>query len=234
MIEGRKAAGEGLPLAWERLVTDGHVRAARVRWMQPWLILLAVLAILLGFYMAAATASRRGSAEGAPSSGVVESQRLQRPVASALRHLPKLNVSQNEGNTLPLFSAIASDVIPPLLTELNSSGRLGAREIPVKVISVEDFWRKDWPHGANLVGTGTGDVRLVGAVANRYGVQYVSGARWLGVFRRKNGKWSVVSATDGDFYAPSGPPSTSLLNIPLTLRPVLPAPVTADEEQGDQ
>jgi len=41
-------AGEPQRLLWEELVTDGHVRAARLRSVEPWLIGLGALLILGG------------------------------------------------------------------------------------------------------------------------------------------------------------------------------------------
>src|SRR5690348_3454575 len=38
----------GRPLIWELLVTDGHVRAARLRRLQPWLIALALILLWVG------------------------------------------------------------------------------------------------------------------------------------------------------------------------------------------
>src|SRR5262245_46907197 len=50
LATGEIAVGSPEPAAWERLVTDGHVRAARWRWIQPWLIALGVALILTGAY----------------------------------------------------------------------------------------------------------------------------------------------------------------------------------------
>lgn len=218
-----RAAGGNVPLAWELLVTDGHVRAARVRWMQPWLVALALIFIFLSIYLALVvhpTAHDSGLSEsgGAEDAGV----RLRDRVAATERLLPSLGVAQEEGRTLPLLSDVGPHVVTPLLAELNRSGRLGNGDLPVATRSIDDFWRKPWPHDASLVGAGSGDVRLVGAVINRGNAAFVSGGRWLGIFRKRHGEWQVASAEDAGFLPATGYPATALEAIPLTLRPVLP------------
>ncbi len=207
----------GLP--WESLVTDGHVRAARLRAVQPALITLAIFAVLLGFYLALIVREKTAGgyvpamqAGGDPGA----------PVRAAVAGLPPLQVLPAEGRTLAPFKQIGEAVIPALLDELNRSGRLGTQAIHVASLSTEDFWRKPWPHDA-LVSTGEGDVRLVGAVANQGSAYYVNGTRWLGVFSKRHGEWRFLSAAMPGFSIAAGQPATPLENIPLTLKPVLPA-----------
>jgi hypothetical protein len=207
-----------LTLPWEALVTDGHVRAAQVRWLQPWLIAAAILAILVSFYLAAAV-HKSTSESPAPSARVDNSTG---DVSAAVAGLPALQVGEDEGNTLAPFRQIGQIVVPRLLRGLEQNDRLGTDVIKVTPLSVEDFWRQPWPH-SKLVGTGTGDVRLVGAVANQGTVEYVSPTRWMGVFRKRNGHWQFLSAIEAGFSPAAGRPVALLEDIPLTLKPVLPA-----------
>ncbi len=195
-----------------------------MRWIQPWLIALAILAILFALYLAAAVRPTPRNDLGDSRSGLDQAERLRQPIDAALNGLPALNARQDEGNTLPLVADVEPKVVQPLLAELNRSGHLGTNDLTVAAWSVEDFWRRPWPHDASLVGTGTGDVRLVGTVANQGNTSYVAARRWLGVFRKRRGQWQVASASDGGFYPPSEAQSVSLRDIPLTLKPVLPKP----------
>ncbi len=205
------------PLAWESLVTDGHVRAARLRWLQPWLYGLGLLALLAGMWM---------FGQIKPHAAVNNrDDRLYAQVAAAQR---KALIAFN-GLAQP---TIREEDLPKVLTgerikagieairvELNRSDALpGKDQLPIQLESPSEFWRKPWPID-RFVATGKGDVKIVGVIGRSD--DSAERGRWMGVYRKRGGTWSLVSVVGEGFENFSDYPAVSITDIPITLKPLL-------------
>lgn len=213
-------AGADTEGRWGDLLTDGHVRAARLNFMQPWLVGLAFALLALGSCMsmsirAVDVAPRTDNATQRVSSLV---EREQRPVLDALAGLPALEMTSERAADLPRASELP-EVARMALAGLDRSDDLPA-ELPLARLQPSDFWAQPWPH-AQLATTRAEDVVLLGAVANN-GSYYVEPVRWIGVFRKKDGRWAMASLSDSGFVRLPEGASVRAVEIPRTLRPVLP------------
>ncbi len=200
---------------WSDLITEGHVRAARLRRMQPTLYLGGVVAIIAGFYMAVAIPGPSNVAAQSPAQDQVA--RSRQPVTDALAGLPPLAISAAEYPQLAPADQLPK-VAQTLLDSLNKSGKLP--DMPLDEKTAQDFWTKPWPL-TDLPTVGNDQVRLVGAIANDGNAYYARPIRWLIVYSRRKDHWEMASASDQPF-TPKTTPAVSLENIPLTLRSVLP------------
>jgi hypothetical protein len=206
--------------AWEYLVTDGHVRAARLRWMQPWLVTIGSGFLVVGFFLAVGVSG--------PATTINSTNRLgsevsdaQKPVVEAVNGLPPLKFA--EGTTPQLVAAkeIGSALIPLVLGELNKHDRLPSDQVEISTATASGFWRKEWPHD-KLIATGNDTVKLVGGVVNAGSEAYVVPRRWLGIFRKTSGKWQYATAEGSEMIAVENQPHVLPEAIPLTLSPTLP------------
>jgi hypothetical protein len=215
----KETAKDQESLLWEKLVTDGHVRAARLRWIEPWLIGLGVVFILGGIYMLALIPPRTalyGRDEGLVS-GVAS---VQAGAIAALADLPSVRVPPDQMKNLVPASQI-SQVVTSIMDGLNATGDLPADKLTMKVVDADTFWRQPWSFSHLNVTLGP-NTTLVGAVVNEGTQDSPQLARWLGVFNRREDGWKAISIVAPGFYVDSTIHSTTIEQIPLTLQSVLP------------
>ncbi|MGP1354053.1 MAG: hypothetical protein ACTS1Z_12085 [Parasphingopyxis sp.] len=209
------------PLGWEQLVTDGHVRAARVRRIQPVLVGLGIFLILLGWWTfssieTSATENNRAST----LQGEVERQ--QREARLALAGLPAPSVAREDLSQIPTTDQ-ATEIERQMLDSLNASNEVPAslpNGLDVQSLDTEAFWNDAWEAGTAYV-VDTRRVKLLGVILNGGSAEYPQLQRWLAVFRHADGDWEVVYISAPDFIGPPDTPSVDIGEIPITLRPVL-------------
>jgi hypothetical protein len=213
-------AGEPQRLLWEELVTDGHVRAARLRSVEPWLIGLGALLILGGIYMSALILPNpapddRGARIAA------EVGKVQAGAIAAMNGLPSVPVPSDRLAN-PVSASQISRVSAAILDDLNGSGDLPTDKLNMNVVDADTFWHHQW-FFSSLNVTSSGDTTLVGAIVNEGSPSSPQLTRWLGVFRRRDGHWEAVSIAAPGFYIDPTLHSTTADRIPLALKSVLPA-----------
>lgn len=204
-------------LDWERLVTDGHVRAARIRKAQPWIVALAIILTLIGWGAMSSISGYEGVNDRETTlSGEVEKRRLE--AQRAFAGLPPPSVDEQDKTSIMLASelpALQSDILTGLKQD---------DEIPsnahVKIVDDEEFWRTPW-NPNEVVGATGSSVRIVGAVINSGDAEFPNIGRWLAVFRKKDGEWDVVTIDYDGFVSVPDTASTQIDKIPVTLSPIL-------------
>jgi hypothetical protein len=205
---------------WELLVTDGHVRAARIRRIQPWIIALAVILLWGGILIA-----RMGPAIQ-PSTSVASRVQarvaaLQARAVAAFTALGRLPAKPDKPDRLPSVAEIP-DVVQALLTSLNGSNKLPEGNLTFAKTDDEAFWAGNWPT-EQISYLKSGDRYLIGAYAHVGPPTSQQAVRWVGIAKNIDGKWQYASLGWSGLYVPQGVPNTSPQAITLTLDPFLPA-----------
>ncbi len=211
-----ETGGAGKPLPWEQLVTEGHVRAARLREAQPRLISIAIALIVLG-----AALQFTMPAPVAPSQDVLIRQQtdaLFAPAIRAVSNLPVGAISPDDRKDVEAHDDLTEHVTGLILDSLNRTGRLPDRLRRVEV-DPRAFWRQPWPYSKAVV-TENDDLKLVGSMVKVGTKPQPDLQRWLGIYRRRNGHWQYASLAADNFYSTG--PSARVRDIALDLAPLLP------------
>ena len=208
-------------LAWEDLVTEGHVRAARMRRVQPILIAVSVAAMLLGWYLLSGIEPTR--VENNRAEILFESvEAQQRRAAYAFGGMPAPRIGRSQVAASPLASD-APTLQRRILDELNLTSELPS-DLPngLRLVAVEPnvFWRRPWRARA-LIATRSSDVVLAGTIMNSGSAEFPMAERWIGVFRRRDGQWESVTIGATGFVTSADFPLVGIRDIPLTLSPLL-------------
>lgn len=207
------------PLGWEQLVTDGHVRAARVRRIQPVLVTLAIALMVVGWtLMGAANRFQSGGSSARQEALSTVVQQRQWRAIDAFAGMPAPRVGKSQIKTLPLAATLTTTQ-SRIITELNRAGEV-PEDLHLREVEPSEFWRVPWKPG-ELITTHSGSVRIVGGLINRGSAEYGDVARWLGVFSRQSGEWKGLSIIAPGFFAVEGLPTASIASIPVTLEPIL-------------
>lgn len=208
-------------MLWESLVTDGHVRAARIRRLQPWMFVLGLLLIWIGVLVAGLAPAVR------PSNSVVAivQQRvgaLQQRANAAFATLPRPALDAAALEKLPPVKEI-SEVIAATQQSLDKSGDLADDQIQFKEIEADAFWRGAW--GSEQVSyLKSGSFYLVAALATSGSGNYLQAQRWVGAFKKFSGKWEYTTISTAGLYQPPQLPAVAPANIALSLKSLLPEP----------
>jgi hypothetical protein len=205
------------PLAWEELVTQGHVLAARLRRRQPLLIGVAGGMMRAG-WLRWGPAKRAETRNDRARVLAAEVQQIQWRAVHAFAGLPPPRIGRSELAALPPASGLG-EVQQRLLEGLNADGKVAA-ELNFRQVEPRDFWRTAWKPGETITAS-DGSVRIVGRLTNSGTSDFPRAARWLGVFREQDGEWTSVSVQGTDFVGIPGTPSVAVETIPVTLAPLL-------------
>jgi hypothetical protein len=212
-------------MLWELLVTDGHVRAARLRRLQPWIIALGIILLWLGFMII-----RLGPdlTPGVPAAAKLQERlaKLQQHAQNTFQKIPPLSLPADAQKSLPPAKEV-TELVAAVLKSLNESGDLPEDDIKFKELDDADvFWKGDW--GTEQVNYWRdGDNVLVAGNVSTGAPSYPQPARWIGLFHRgenKQGKdvWVYASVVGGNQFAPRELLYVSPQQIPLSLAPFLP------------
>ena len=217
-------------MLWESLVTEGHVRAARLRRLQPWLIALGLILIWLGIWIA-----RSGPSIGANASFM---QSLQQRLQDLRMHadrtagsLPQPVVPPAEMKRLPPARELAAMLVA-VRRSLVDSNDLPEDDIDFKEVDVDEFWKGAWPL-ETVVYSEDDDTYVFGAIVNLGNEQYPRPARWLGAAKRMKNGWEVSTLAAGNGVnavenVPTAQPSQLALSLE-DLLPEQPEPVEPDQ-----
>lgn len=204
-------------LGWENLVTDGHVRAARIRRAQPYLVTLAVICMLVGWVLLTSVRASKSENNRTEVLGA-EVDRQQRKAIDAFAYMPPPRIGQSQLAKLPSAENIP-EIQKKVLDELNRVGDVPA-DLKIETVEPSAFWRVPWKAG-QFVSAAGGGVRIVGAVVNTGSSDYPDPARWMAVFRRASGDWQVATISGPDFISVPETLQVVVGQIPVTLSPIL-------------
>ena len=206
-------------LLWELLVTEGHVRAARLRRIQPWIIATGLLSVWGGIWVA-----RLAPAIQPQTSVAMRIQQrltqIQAREAFAFTLISKAPLRPEQPDRLAPVSQIP-EVVQALLGSLNDSGSLPEKSVKLGRLDPDAFWAGNWPT-EQVSYLESGGTYLLGAYAHVGPSTSVQPVRWLGALKRIDGKWQYASLGGTGTYVPPGLPSTSPQSISLSLEPFLP------------
>ena len=210
---------------WEQLVTDGHVRVARVRWMRPWLLTASIAAILAAvFLLLKVQPANEDFQDWAAIRQKMDD--IAAPAHSAVNRLAPIQLSSSDSSQLVAASEIPQ-IINVIVPGLNANDQLPTAKIATDNQSKEDFWRKPWSY-KSLVSTSGQGVVLVGGIFNMtprtpgYENYPPNPARWIGVFRKNGSIWQYATLEGPDLLSVPNHPAVAAQQIPLTLQSVLP------------
>ena len=219
------ARGEG----WRQLVTEGHVIAARLRWLQPWFLGTSCAAMVLGFAGAWLTKPAPDYG-GYATTGASVVASVRAPAVDAVQRMPALSVPPDQvGAQVP--SGEVAQVQTLILQSLQTTGSLPDSQLSFRRVDVATFWQQPWSRAtadnqvASITVLDLPTLKLVGTVvkdADDANGGTMVAKRWLGVFSRRNGKWVFASLAAPGLGVIPGLPQVAPADIPLTLAPALP------------
>ena|SRR5438105_4653336 len=207
------------PLLWESLVSDGHVRAARLRRVQPWVVGLGVLLLWLGFWIASRAPTVRTDASAA-SSLQERMVKAHTRANAALAAVPRLSPTASVAGSLPPLSEVAG-VIADTLQSLDKSGGLPMATFDFVETDRQAIWKGDWT-AERVHYVRDGDVMLVAATVNAGSAARVQPMRWMGAFKKFGNRWQYTSLAGAGFFAPREYPAVQPAQIAQSLAPLLP------------
>lgn len=207
------------PLTWELLVTDGHVRAARLRRLQPGIIAFAIL-LLVGGAIVIGLAPNIQPATSVASRIQQKLADIHRRAELAFTALGQLPLRVERPDRLPPDREIR-EVVDAMLASLASSGDLPQGNLTFEQIDEDAFWAGNW--GTERVSyLESGDTYLLGAYAHVGPSGSTQPVRWVGAVKKIDGKWQYASIGWGGLYMPPGLASVPPQSIAVSLDPFLP------------
>jgi hypothetical protein len=208
------------PLTWELLVTDGHVRAARLRRLQPWIIALAIV-LLVGGAIVIGLAPSIQPATSVSSRVQLKLAQIQRRAEVAFTALGRLTPRIDDPARLPPDREIP-DVVKAMLASLTASGDLPEGNLTFKHIDEDAFWAGNW--GTQQVSyLKSGGVYLLAAYAHVGPSNSTQPVRWVGAAKKINDKWQYATIAWNGLYMPPGLPGVSPQSIAVSLDAFLPS-----------
>ena len=206
-------------MLWELLVTDGHVRAARLRRAQPWVIALGLILLWAGIWVVHAGPEIRSTAS-LPQLLQERLAQAQLVATAPFSQLQSLQVSPAELQRLP-DAAELPELIETLRKSLQNQGRPPSTEIDVTELEPAAFFAGRW-EPEHVVYVNSGHTYLFGAMIHRGSATSPQPARWIGVMKRLDGQWQYATVAAGNSIGPANLPSVAPGAIPLTLQPLVP------------
>lgn len=217
-------------MLWEQLVTEGHVRAARLRRIQPWLIAIGIVLLWAGFLIADAGPEITASAS-VPGKLQERLLRSQQRASAAFASLPAPPPVSPDLVGLPPVRELP-ELVATIRSALEAGGDLPEDDVDFVELDVEAFWKGDWPVAkvAYLEDDGT---YLFGAlVQRRYGAG-TQAVRWVGAMRQFGPKWQYATLAGPHVEGPPGEPMIRAEQVSVSLAdtlPELPEPTNGQAE----
>jgi hypothetical protein len=214
-----EAAALDRTLIWELLVTDGHVRAARLLRLQLWLVALALVLLWLGIMVVhlAPAIQPKTSVAARVQERLTE---LQARAAAAFTALTRVQPQPDRVDRLPPVDEIPQ-VVQALLGSLSADDKLPADNVTFTKVDRDAFWSGKWPT-EQVSYLKSGGTYLFAAYAHVGPSGSTQAVRWMGAARNFGGKWQYASLGGPGLYTPPGVPSTAPQAIGLSLDPFLP------------
>ncbi len=180
-------------MLWKKLVTEGHVRGARLRAAQPTLLLLAILLCVIGGY--GAIRIKPPPSKQLEQQGSQEEIRAQvQQINDVFSKIPALTLDRPRASKLaPAFEV--QRITKIITDQLDENGKL-PEILPLQKISQDEFWGFNWSV-ENLQHYKNGNIILVGAIVSDERKiaprQARPPIRWIGLFRKNKGQWLAYS-----------------------------------------
>jgi hypothetical protein len=215
-------------MLWEQLVTDGHVRAARLRRIGPAFLLVAAILLCLGV----GALLRPPRLEiGLYARNVLNNRvgALRQAVAQRLAQIAPLSLSPEEIKALPPTSAL-SDVLKRLRDSLKADPPALSAPFTALPDSAK-FWSGEWPRG-QIAYLESGDLKAFGAIVvpkpdntnAYYQPPPTQPVRWLAIFRKTPNGWEDVALQGSGFVVPPGESVAPAQNLLLSLGTLMKLP----------
>lgn len=211
-------APSAVPALWQALVSDGHVRAARLRRMQPWIVAAGIVMLWIGFWIASRAPAVRHDTSAA---AILQERigRLHQRAQAAVTALPRLAPGLPAAQLPPV--AEVAEVVAQTLQSLDKSGELPAAAIDFLETNRAALWKGEWT-AERVQYLRSADVVLVAATVNAGSATRAQPMRWMGAFKKFGDRWQYASLAGANFFAPREYPVAAPAQIGLTLAPLLP------------
>lgn len=224
----KMAAQNQVVPGWEHLVTEGHVRAARLRTITPLIVALGIALVVLGVFGFAYLSAQSGPSSFNPQELLTrKTQEYKRPVLERMRAFYLDRSFAQEEIAKIADQERLSKAVQNILTELENKEALP--EDGFQKLSAKDFWEKPWPNDAPvttaLVVTKDGLV-AVGAIVNAGNERSPVIKQWIGLFKKEDGgllsfgkkKWVFASLAGPQLYVLPDKPSVKAEDVAVSLR----------------
>lgn len=206
---------------WEYLITDGHVIAARLRLLSPYIIGIGVILTVFGFYSILIEGNKYPLS--LKENYIQKLNKLKPPILEKFSIINKQpSIEQDEIKNLPPLDELPK-VVNVILDSLNSN-KPYPEEISsaIKEVSVDDFWIEQWPTNI-IISINKGDIKAFGAILQVGNMNYYSKkpVKWVGVFKKKSDKWLFVSIKSPYLITLSDQPSASPEDLLSSLKQLM-------------
>jgi len=212
---------------WEHLVTEGHVRAARLRTITPLVVALGIALVVLGVSGFSYLSMLDGPAGfNLREILILKTHDYKRPVLERVRSFYfDRRFTQDEVAKIADQERL-SEAVQNILTKLEDKEALP--EDDFQLLSAKDFWEKPWPSDVPVtmaLAVVKDGLVAVGTIANADDDHSPVLKPWIGLFKRKERgffslgkeKWIFASLSGPQFYVLPDKPSVKAEDITVSL-----------------
>lgn len=215
-------------MLWQELVTDGHVRAARLRRRRGPIIVVAIAAVLAGLVVASFIPPTYGAyMVRGEANGLLDA--IKGLINTRLERARPLQLKVAEINSLVPAAELGS-VAAEIAKGLAANGRL-PDDLKYETVSLSRFWEFSWPLDRLIVANTEGYVVVGGVVArpcenaDSVNDSRSDALRWIAIYRRTDRGWLPASLKIAGSCAVNGVPTVIPDRVAETLRVLLDVPV---------
>lgn len=223
---------------WERLITEGHVRAARLRSTRPYAISLGIALVVIGFYgflyLSAPSPENSFNPERIVHTKAEEYRRPVHQKIAMMRFTRKFNGEEIAKVATPQE---LTHRVQNILTALHEKGEL--LDEGFRTLEAKEFWDSPWPQDDPVTTAfvvNKGDLIAIGAYVNDGDEENPDLKPWIGLFKKQTdkawgmlnfifpenkGQWLFASLNDGSFYTLPDKPSATPRDIVVSLRALM-------------
>lgn len=181
---------------WEKIVTDGHVMAARIRSLTPRAGLIASLLMLLGAItvMYAYTMAPPKSDLAKRNGPALEYLNKAEEVVDAMQAQA---FNEQDIESIPPYAEV-DKVVETITKALDSDNEMPSTLSKVlQVVTVKDFFGGKWPLGKIVYVRKDNDI-FIGAWISAYNRP----RRWMSLFKKFDNKWEAVAIDCANRFSP--------------------------------
>ena len=223
---------------WERLITEGHVRAARLRSARPYAISLGIALVDVGFYgfmyLSAPSPENSFNPERIVLSKAEEYRRPVQQKIDAMRLTRKFNGEEIAKVATPQE---LTHRVQNILTALHEKGEL--LDEGFRTLEAKEFWDSPWPQDDPVTTAfvvNKGDLIAIGSYVNEGDEENPDLKPWIGLFKKEadkawgmlnfvfpenKGQWLFASLKDGPLYVLPDKPSANPQDIAVSMRALM-------------